>query len=560
MAQGNVVAWDGTQFLSGLQAAATWLEQHVGEINALNVFPVPDGDTGTNMHLTMSAALKDVAPHASAASVAKQVERQALRGARGNSGVILSQIIRGFSEGIAGTETLDAAGLALAFQKAAERAYKAVMKPTEGTILTVARVVGEQAAIAAENGGDVSAVLDAAVIGAKQAVADTPSQLKQLRDAGVVDAGGEGLAVILDGWRRWARGEEIIRTDAAPAVAAVAFADIHSDDDFGYCTNFMIEGDTIPFAQVRETIGDMGRSVVVVGDEQTVKVHIHTLRPGDVLNYAIDFGAITQIEIANMDAQRAAIHESGSVSAVATREPKEAHKSATRASSTTATDKETSPFGVVAIAPGAGFADIFRSVNVGEVVTGGQTMNPSTQDLVEAIERLPQKEVLILPNNSNILMAARQAQEFVDKIVEVIPSRTVPQGIAALLSLNYGRDFAANVKAMTSALSGVRTIEITTAVRNATVDDTEVREGQTIGLLDDKLIAAGDDQDGVIDKVLESVDMDDAEIVTIYRGEECDEAKGNTLAERIQAAYPDLVSVDIVEGGQPFYDFVIAVE
>ncbi len=557
MAQGNVVAWDGTQFLAGLQAAATWLEQHVGEVNALNVFPVPDGDTGTNMHLTISAALKDVAPQAGAANVAKQVERQALRGARGNSGVILSQIIRGFSEGVAGKDALDAASLALAFQRAAERAYKAVMKPTEGTILTVARVVGERATAAAESGADVVGVLDAAVAGAHEAVADTPNLLKQLRDAGVVDAGGEGLAVILDGWRRWAHGEEITRSDAAPAMAAIAFEDIHSDDDFGYCTNFMIEGSAIPFDQVRETIGDMGRSVVVVGDEETVKVHIHTLRPGDVLNYAIDFGAITQIEIANMDAQRAAIHESGSVAAVATREPKEGHKSGTKAAQPA---KEATPFGVVAIAPGPGFEDIFRSVNVGEVVTGGQTMNPSTQDLVEAIERLPQDHVLILPNNSNILMAARQAQELVDKSVEVIPSRTVPQGISALLSLNYGRDFAANVKSMTSALGSVRTIEITTAVRNATVDDTEVREGQTIGLLDDKLIAAGDDQDAVIDEVLASVEMDDAEIVTIYLGDGCDDAKGEALAERIRTAYPDLASVDLAQGGQPFYDFIIAVE
>jgi DAK2 domain fusion protein YloV len=326
MAQGKVVAWDGTQFLAGLQAAATWLEQHVGEVNALNVFPVPDGDTGTNMHLTISAALKDVAPQIPAAAVAKQVERQALRGARGNSGVILSQIIRGFSEGVAGKDSIDAAGLASAFEKAAERAYKAVMKPTEGTILTVARVVGEYATAAAERGGDVSDVLDAAVEGANQAVADTPSQLKQLRDAGVVDAGGQGLAVILDGWRRWAHGEETVRKDGRDAITTVAFADIHSEDDFGYCTNFMIEGSAIPFDQVRTTIGDMGRSVVVVGDETTVKVHIHTLRPGDVLNYAIDFGAITQVEIANMDAQRAAIHESGTVSAVATREPKEAHR------------------------------------------------------------------------------------------------------------------------------------------------------------------------------------------------------------------------------------------
>jgi dihydroxyacetone kinase-like predicted kinase len=274
-----------------------------------------------------------------------------------------------------------------------------------------------------------------------------------------------------------------------------------------------------------------------------------------VLNYAIEFGALTHVEIANMDAQRAAIHETGTVSAVASKEPKESSL-ASRIKS----DEPRTPFGIVAIAPGAGFADVFRSVDVGEVVTGGQTMNPSTQDLVEAIERLPQAEVLILPNNSNILMAARQAQEIVEKKVEVVPSRTVPQGIAALLSLNYEQPFAWNVQAMTNALSNVRTIEITTAVRDATVDDTAVQAGQTIGLLDDKLVAAGDDQDAVIDQVIERVGMDDYEIVTIYLGEGVDEERGALLAERIQERYDHLDTVDVAPGGQPFYDFVISVE
>lgn len=555
MARTPAATWDGTQLLEGFQAATAWLEQYVGEVNALNVFPVPDGDTGTNMHLTMTAAIKDVAGQPSASAVAKQIERQALRGARGNSGVILSQIIRGLSEGLAGQEAIDATVLAHALQQAAERAYKAVMKPTEGTILTVARVLGERAATAADAGGDLQATLDAAVAGADEAVAETPNQLKQLRDAGVVDAGGQGLAVILHGLQRWARGEELVRSDGGGIVAAVAFEDIHSDDDFGYCTNFLLEGTNIPFEEVREQIASMGRSVVVVGDETTVKAHIHTLRPGDVLNYAIDFGALTHVEIANMDAQRAAIHETGTVSAVASKEPKESSL-ANRSRS----EEPKTPFGIVAIAPGAGFADVFRSVDVGEVVTGGQTMNPSTQDLVEAIERLPQAEVLILPNNSNILMAARQAQEIVEKKVEVVPSRTVPQGIAALLSLNYEQPFEWNVKAMTSALRKVRTIEITTAVRDATVDDTEVHAGQTIGLLDDKLIAAGDDQDAVIDQMFENVGMDDYEIVTIYLGEGVAEERGAILAERIRERYDHLDTVDVASGGQPFYDFVISVE
>ncbi len=558
MATTDVAVWDGTQLLAGLEAATTWLEQHVGEINALNVFPVPDGDTGTNMHLTMTAAIKNVAPQHSTSAVAKQVERQALRGARGNSGVILSQIIRGFSDGVAGKETIDASRLAHAFQGAAERAYKAVMKPTEGTILTVARVVAERTMAAVDGGTDLEGALDVAVQAADDAVAETPHQLQKLRDAGVVDAGGRGLAVILHGLQRYMRGEELVRPGGDSVAAEVAFEDIHSEDDFGYCTTFLLEGEGIPFEEVRERIAAMGRSVVVVGDEVTVKAHIHTLRPGDVLNYAIDFGAITHVEIANMDAQRAQIRETGTVSAVASRQPKEGSLTGRRA--TSQSDEYKTPFGIVAIAPGPGFAEVFRSVNVGEVVTGGQTMNPSTQDLVEAIEHLPQQEVVVLPNNSNILLAARQAQELVDKTVEVVASRTVPQGVAASLALNYELPFEANVKAMTKAIGKVRTLEITTAVRDAVVDDTEVRSGQTIGLLDDKLIAAGDDQKAVIDQILDSVEMDNYEVITIYLGEGVDEARGQAMADHIQERFPGLVSVDLAPGGQPFYDFILSVE
>lgn len=559
MSMANVAAWDGTQLAAALQAAATWLEQHVGEVNALNVFPVPDGDTGTNMHLTLSAALKDLNIQENAGLVCAQVQKQALRGARGNSGVILSQILRGFSEGVGGAEAMDGSLLGTAFVKAAERAYKAVMKPTEGTMLTVIRVVGEQAQAAAEAGASLQGVLEAAVEAAHAAVADTPRLLKQLRDAGVVDAGGQGIAVFLDGVLRWSRGESSTRTDVATQPAtAVAFEDIHSDDDFGYCTTFLLEGEQIPFEQVRTTIADMGASVVVVGDESTVKVHIHTLRPGDVLNYAVGWGALTQIEIANMDAQRAQIKESGAVATVAGREPKEASMS--RTAGVTASHQELAPFGVVAIAPGPGWADIFRSASAGEVVTGGQTMNPSTAELAEAIERLPQEEVIVLPNNSNILMAARQAQEIVDKKVAIISSRTVPQGVAAILALNYEYDLERNVKAMTRATEQVRTIEITTAVRDAVVDGTSVQTGQTIGLLDDKLVAAGNDPDAVVDQMLEAVDMNDYEVVTIYLGENVDESRGTALANRICERYDHLDSVDVQVGGQPFYDYILSIE
>jgi DAK2 domain fusion protein YloV len=560
MKQHNGYVCDGPALLDGLRAAARWLEQHVGEINALNVFPVPDGDTGTNMHLTLSAAVQEIQAQPSASSVADQVYRKALMGARGNSGVILSQIIRGFAEGITGNAELNGPVLAAGLRQAAERAYKAVMKPTEGTMLTVARVVGETAVAAAEAGCDFVAVLEAAVHGAMAAVAETPNQLKQLRDAGVVDAGGKGLAVILEGLLKHIRGEEIIYQDqAVPVEVAFNIDDLHTEDDFGYCTTFLLEGQHIPFEEVRAAIAQMGTSVAVVGDETLVKAHVHTLRPGDVLNYAIDYGALTHIEIANMDRQKAAIQTSGLVSATATKAPKE---SAAEIGVEDEQREPVAPIGVVAVAPGNGFVEIFQSLNVGQVVTGGQTMNPSTQDLVEAIKQLPQHDVIVLPNNSNILLAARQAQEIVDsqKSVRVVPSKTVPQGMVAMLALNYTAGLDDNVAAMTKALSNVRTIEITTAVRDASVDDRQVRAGQTIGLLDGTLVEAGDERAAVIDAMLDRVNMDEYELVTLYYGANVDEAQAQTLGQKINARYHHLTDVEVQYGGQPFYDFVISVE
>lgn len=553
---------DGVGLLRGLEAAARWLEQHVGEVNALNVFPVPDGDTGTNMHLTISAALRGIQPHPSAAVIAEQVYRQALMGARGNSGVILSQIIRGFAEGIAGKEQLDGAGLAAALRQAAERAYKAVMKPTEGTILTVARVAGEQAMAAAQRGASYIEVLATAVEAAKQAVQDTPKQLKQLRDAGVVDAGGHGLAIIFEGLLKHARGETVEQTGPVEAVA-VAFdlEAVHSEDDFGYCTTFLIEGENIPFEEVRDTLAQMGTSLVAVGDERLVKVHIHTERPGDVLNYAITFGALTGIEIANMDKQKAAIEATGKVAAQATRAPKESPAAiGSGREAAIAAAEASAPIGTVAVAPGPGFVTIFQSLNVDRVITGGQTMNPSTQDLVEAINAVPQQDVIVLPNNSNILLASRQAQELVSKNVRIVPSRTVPQGLAAMLAFNYLADLETNLEAMTEALESVRTLEITTAVRDAQVDGTTVRAGQTIALLDDHLIEAGDERMAVIDAALARVGLEDYEVVTIYYGADTSASEAQALAERIVERFPHLDSVEIQHGGQPFYDFIISVE
>ena len=537
-------SWDGAQLLAAFRAAAGWLEQHAESVNALNVFPVPDGDTGTNMSLTLSGAVQDVAADPSCAIVADQIKYWATMRGRGNSGIILSQVLRGMAQGLAGHERMGSAELAAGLVQGSATAYKAVMKPVEGTMLTVIREASGAAQEAAAGEASLETVLDAAVQGAQASVERTPELLKTLRDAGVVDAGGQGLFLILEGILRYARGEP---TELAGAPEheqrAIAFKDIHGADDFGYCTNFIVHGSGMPFDEIRETIAAMGQSAVIVGDEALIKVHVHLLRPGDALNYAVGFGALAQIEITNMDLQREALHRA----AQATTGAPDLH------------EEPVAAIGVVAVAPGPGFEAIFRSLNVDAVVGGGQTMNPSTEDLLAAIERLPQHEVIVLPNNSNIIMAARQATQVSTKHVEVVPTKTIPQGIAAKLSFNYQANLQENVQAMTSAIHQVRTAEVTNAVRDASVDGIEVRAGQTIGLLDGDLITAGDQREQVVDDLLQRMQLEDHEIVTIYYGRSVERADAEALAGRIHERFAD-VEIEVQAGGQPLYDYIISAE
>lgn len=535
---------DGRALLGGLKAAAEWFAANVPAINALNVFPVPDGDTGTNMNLTLQAALKDVQEDASVAVVAERVYRGALMGARGNSGVILSQILRGLSQGFASHATITPLEFVAALEQAAATAYKAVIKPVEGTMLTVIRETSEQLRASFSSTATMSweEVLKAATDHARASVDGTPKYMKLLRDAGVVDAGGEGLFVLLQGALAFVRGEALNVQTVHPAQA-MAFDDVHSDDDFGYCTNFMIEGEAIPYEEVRATLADMGTSVVAVGDERLVKVHIHMLRPGDALNYAMQWGSLSAIEITNMDNQRRDLHAADQAGGPLI-------------------DKGTEPVsdvGVVAVAPGEGFSRIFRSLNVGSVITGGQTMNPSIQDLVEAIESLPQQVVVVLPNNSNVILAAQQASQLTTKTIHVVPTKTVPQGMAAMFAFNYAHGIDENVTAMKRALDSVSTAEITTAVRDATINDIDVRIGQTIGLLDGTLVESGDDRDAVIRDTLARMELDDHEIVTIYYGEGASEEQAQQLADQITSTYPD-IDVEVQSGGQPFYDYILSAE
>jgi DAK2 domain fusion protein YloV len=548
------LVWDGAQLLAALAAAARWLEQHAEAVNALNVFPVPDGDTGTNMALTLNGAIQDVAPDPSVAAVAEKVKYWAMMRGRGNSGIILSQVLRGIAQGLDGHDLMGAPELAAALAQASVSAYKAVLKPVEGTMLTVMREASEAAtsALAAPD-ASLLRVLAAATQAARESVDRTPTLLKTLADAGVVDSGGEGLFLVLEGLLRYARGESLDYR-AAVQPAAMSFEDIHGPDDFGYCTNFILRGQQMPYDTIRATLAAMGQSAVIVGDEGLIKVHIHLLRPGDALNYAIEHGALEQIEIANMDVQREQLHQARA----AGREPRteSLNEMPALSSQSSALDTE---IGIVAVAPGAGFAQIFRSLHAGEIVGGGQTMNPSTEDLLAAIGRLPQQDVIVLPNNSNVIMAARQAADLSDKRVEVLPTRTAPQGLAALLAFSYQASAADNLRAMSAAMQQIQTAEVTTAVRDAAVDGIAVRSGQTIGLLDGDIITARDERHAVIEELLSRMDLDQREIVTIYYGAATSFNDAETLSKHIRERY-DGLEVEVQDGGQPLYEYIISAE
>ncbi len=559
--------WDGGALLGAITAATDRLSVNRDAVNALNVFPVPDGDTGTNMGLTMRAAVDEarngLAPGAGAGEIAAKIAYGALMGARGNSGVILSQVFRGFAKAIEGRQEIDGRDLAKALAGAREMAYKAVMRPVEGTMLTVVRVAAERAEVVAERTPALLTVLADAVHGAQHALATTPDLLDILRQAGVVDAGGQGIVYILEGMERYARGEGAVTvgeetTPAHPLGQDMAFLDqieeLHGDDAFGYCTNFMVFGEGIDFEHSRSALAAMGQSAVIVGDDTVLKVHIHTLNPGQVLDYALGLGSLDQIKIDNMQAQtrslsaqRDATRDDGGASVPATPRPPV---------------PDPQPIGsqaVLAVAAGDGLAAALRSMGATGIVAGGQTMNPSIEELLAAVAAAPTDEVILLPNNSNIVLTANQVPELTSKRVGVVPSRSVPQGLAALAAYNADEALEDNVREMTAALAGVRTIELTRAVRDATLNGVSVREGQVIGLLDDCLVASGDDPTAVACATLEEANLDEAELVTIFTGEGAKPEHTADLRASIVANHPD-TAVEVYDGGQPHYRFVIAVE
>lgn len=528
-----------------LEASTIWLERHAEIINTLNVYPVPDGDTGTNMLLTMRAALDELnnSPSPSASAVAHTVSYGALMGARGNSGVILSQLFRGFAKSVDKKETFTALEMAQAMKEASAIAYQGVIKPVEGTILTVAREAADVAMAAAEESNDLLYVLERTVTEARHSVARTPSLLPVLAEAGVVDAGGQGLFVILEGALRFARGEEV---GELAMIEAGAELEVPAEEEYGYETMFILQGENLNVEEIREAIAVMGQSVLVVGDSSTVKVHVHSMEPGRPLDYAAKLGTLTQISVENLQEQYREFVRRGKAPVTDRPQPPPVAE-------------ESGGMAIVVVAPGEGLARVFESLGASAVVAGGQTMNPSTQEILKAIKSLNAEQVIVLPNNPNVIMAAQQAGELSHKEVTVVPTKTIPQGISALLAYNYQADLETNTQMMERATQGVQTAEITTATRDAQINGVNVEEGGIIGLLDRVLTASGSTLEEVVQEMLCQMKADEQEIITIYYGEGVTATEAERLADGIRASCPDQ-EVELVYGGQPHYHYILSAE
>jgi hypothetical protein len=539
---------DGQGFKRLVKAALVWLQRHQAAINALNVYPVPDGDTGTNMVLTMRSAWAEIedSPERNVGRVARQMAHGALMGARGNSGVILSQIWRGFSRSLDEKEVLQNEDLADACREGSATAYKGVVKPVEGTILTVARAVADAADRAAERTDNLVSILERMVFAAHEAVVLTPSLLPVLEEAGVVDAGGQGLFIILEGMLRYMRGERVGEdVQLTESVDLLSEGMSPGDTSYAYDVQFLVVGDNLDVDGIRERIAQMGDCPLAVGDPTTVKVHVHVSDPGIPISYGASIGSIRDVVVEDMQAQ----YQDFVVD--------QERSPATTVS--TGTSQAIGDIGVVAVVPGDGLALVFQSLGVSAVVRGGQTMNPSTKDLLEAVEGLPTDQVVLLPNNSNVVMAAEQSRELTDKEVVVIPTRFVPQGVAALLALNYQADLETNVKAMKRAMEDVETGEVTLATRSATVNGVEVADGEIIGLHNGELEVNGQSVEEVVRALLGEMVSRDREIITLYYGEDVSEEAAHALAELLEEDCPEQ-DIEVVQGGQPHYLYIISVE
>ena len=541
-------------------AGAANLEAKKEIINELNVFPVPDGDTGTNMTMTILSAAKEVSDIASPnfENLSKAISGGSLRGARGNSGVILSQLFRGFTKEIKSVTVIDAPVLARAFQKATETAYKAVMKPKEGTILTVAKGLSDKMNELACENGDLEEILGQVLEHGRYVLSQTPEMLPVLKEAGVVDSGGQGLIEVLSGIYDCLLGKEIDLTAAlgTTTTAKVEADTTQADIKYGYCTEFIINvekkfdnGDELNFKAYLESIGD---SIVVVADDEIVKVHVHTNDPGLAIQKALTYGSLSKMKIDNM-------REEHKEKLIKEAEKAEAEKKAAEE----AAKKPAEPkkkYGFISVSAGAGLSEIFEGLGVDVVIEGGQTMNPSTEDMLNAIDKVNAENVFILPNNSNIILAANQAQSIVtDKNVYVVPSKTIPQGITALINFDESADAETNFDNMSSEMKNVKTGQVTYAVRDTSMDGKEIKQNDIMGIGDKTILSVGKDiEETTIDMLSQLID-DDSELISVYYGEDVSSEQVDSLTAKLEETYPDL-DLEVHSGGQPIYYYIVSVE
>ncbi|OQB12398.1 MAG: DAK2 domain protein [Firmicutes bacterium ADurb.Bin193] len=530
---------DGVMLKKAIINASNNLVNHKKSVDDMNVFPVPDGDTGTNMAMTISSAAREVLAQdsTSVAKVADCAASAALRGARGNSGVILSQLFRGFAKGVAGKDEVNATELAAAIKSASDMAYKAVMKPTEGTILTVARAAADKAVSIAEQTPDITEFATLVVEAAKETLDKTPDMLPVLKQAGVVDAGGMGLVIIIEGVISALKGEEITIKKELEEASEKRTTPIDTDNiKFIYCTEFLITKKSLNYSirSFTAAIERVGDSMLVIEEGELVKVHIHTNRPGYVLEQAVKIGELSGLKIDNMKIQH---------------------------SETIETKPESPPkkYGIVAVASGSGLERIFSDIGVDEIVRGGQSMNPSTEDILRAVSSVNAETIFVLPNNKNIILAAQQAAEISDKNIIVIPSRTIPQGISAVLMFDEGASAEDNKKNMEEAAFSIKTGQVTFAARDSEIDGMKIKEGDIMGMEDGKITMLGTDPGDVAAKVIDNLADDGAAVITIFYGNGVKDSEAEELATKVRGKYTrcDVLSHD---GGQPLYHYIISVE
>lgn len=516
-------------------SATSWLEKAVPQIDALNVFPVPDGDTGTNMFLTMRSVLDELSFAGDGADeVAMAIAQGALMGARGNSGVILSQIYKGLAEALKGKKTFTPLDLAQGLKEGSKLAYKAISQPVEGTMLTVIREVAEASYKAALDGSELTSVLEATVEVARDAVRRTPSLLPILSQAGVVDAGGQGLYTILEGMLRFLKGEGM---EGEPEILSpsvpVSGIGIIEEESYGYCTEFLIKGKELRPERIRRGLENKGTSIMVAGDESVVRVHIHTFDPGRVLRFALRFGTLHEIQIRNMDEQRRLFEAKRRILSPPL------------------------PIAIVAVASGEGLIKLFKGLGASVVVHGGKTMNPSIRELFQAIESVPSENVILLPNNKNVLLTAQQASALSSKKVRVVPTKSIPQGIAAIIAFNQDKGLEENAQIMEKEKERVKTVEITRAVRSTQILGLRIERKQAIAFIDGELVATKNTIIELVKEILPKLGLERAEVVTIFYGAEAESMEMEEIKKLFQK---QCKNVEVVDGGQPYYNYIISIE